>query len=41
VIDREDGSVVGSFGPIESLRPFAVADGDLYTHHDDHVRIWR
>lgn len=41
VIDRESGDVVDAFGPIENDRPFAVTDGDLYVHHDDHVRIWR
>jgi outer membrane protein assembly factor BamB len=41
VIDRGDGTVVGSFGPVESRRPFAVAGGDLYVHHNDSVRVWR
>lgn len=41
VIDREDGTVVGSFGPVENGRPFGVADGHLYVHSPDGVGVWR
>lgn len=43
VLDRGDGSVRGSFGPLpaDMWRSFAVADGTIYTHHQDSIRAWR
>lgn len=40
VIDRESGDIQGSFGPVEMDRPFAVADGTLYTHPRQEVRFY-
>jgi outer membrane protein assembly factor BamB len=40
VIDRESGDVRGSFGPVETTKPFAVADGTLYTHREGAIQAW-
>ncbi|MHB9288471.1 PQQ-binding-like beta-propeller repeat protein [Halobacteriales archaeon Cl-PHB] len=41
VLDRQDGTVKGSFGPVNYDRSFAVADGSVYTHTDHGIRVWR
>jgi outer membrane protein assembly factor BamB len=41
VLDRESGDEVGSFGPFSGPGPIGVADGDLYVHNQDRVRIFR
>ncbi|WP_161973163.1 outer membrane protein assembly factor BamB family protein [Halostella litorea] len=40
VIDRENGDVKGSFGPVESHSDIAVADGTLYTFSADGIVAW-
>lgn len=44
VLDRTDGTIRGSFGPISedaADRSFAVADGAVYTHRRRKVQTWR
>lgn len=41
VLDRDDGEEVGSFGSFRGSGPVGVADGDLYVHGEDRVRIFR
>lgn len=41
VIDRESGDVRGSFGPVETTQPFAVAGGTLYTHREGAIQGWQ
>ncbi len=40
-LNRHDGSVRGSFGPVQPNRSFAVVDGTLYTHRQGSIRAWR
>lgn len=40
VIDRESGDVRGSFGPVKTIKPFAVADGTLYTLRNSAIQAW-
>jgi outer membrane protein assembly factor BamB len=39
-INRTNGQVQGSFGPVETTQPFAVADGTLYTHRQGELVDW-
>jgi len=42
VLDRSDGSVITSFGPIsDTPQPFAVAGETLYVHTGDEIEAWR
>lgn len=41
VLDRESGEELGSFGEFSGHGPVGVADGDLYVHDEDRVRIFR